>query len=52
MSKGLKRQILFGSDYPLITPDRWLAEFAELELDSEVTSAVLKENAIRVLGLR
>ena len=51
MSRSLKRQTLFGSDYPLITPDRWLAEFAELELDSEVTSAVLKENAIRVLGL-
>ncbi|HEY7009523.1 MAG TPA: amidohydrolase family protein, partial [Jatrophihabitantaceae bacterium] len=27
----LKRKVLFGSDYPLITPDRWLADFAALE---------------------
>jgi uncharacterized protein len=23
----LKDRILFGSDYPVITPDRWLADF-------------------------
>src|ERR687889_198772 len=23
----LKRKVLFGSDYPVITPDRWLADF-------------------------
>ena len=23
----LKTKVLFGSDYPLITPDRWLADF-------------------------
>jgi predicted TIM-barrel fold metal-dependent hydrolase len=51
MSRDLKRQTLFGSDYPLITPDRWLAEFVELELDPEVTSAILKENATRILSL-
>lgn len=51
MSRNLKRQTLFGSDYPLITPDRWLDDFAELGLDSEATSAILKENAIRILGL-
>ena len=22
----LKHKVLFGSDYPLITPDRWLAD--------------------------
>jgi len=24
----LKHKVLFGSDYPLITPDRWLADFS------------------------
>ncbi len=24
----LKHKVLFGSDYPLITPDRWMADFA------------------------
>lgn len=51
MSRSLKSQTLFGSDYPLITPDRWLRDFDELELDPEVRSAILKENATRILGL-
>ena len=27
----LKHQVLFGSDYPMITPDRWLRDFEQLE---------------------
>ena len=27
----LREQVLFGSDYPFITPDRWLADFETLE---------------------
>lgn len=49
--RNLTQQTLFGSDYPLITPDRWLRDFAELELEPEVRSAILKENAARILGL-
>jgi uncharacterized protein len=48
----LKRKMLFGSDFPLITPDRWLADFAELDLKDEVRPLILKENAIDLLGLR
>ncbi len=48
----LKHKMLFGSDYPLITPDRWLKEFAELPIKDEVRPLVLKENAIGLLGLR
>ena len=47
----LKDKMLFGSDYPLITPDRWLADFAKLEIRDEVRPLVLKENAARLLGL-
>jgi len=47
----LKGKMLFGSDYPLITPDRWLADFAKLEIRDEVRPLVLKENAARLLGL-
>jgi len=43
--------MLFGSDYPLITPDRWLADFAQLDIRDEVRPLVLKENAARLLGL-
>ena len=48
----LKDKMLFGSDYPLITPDRWLADFEKLPIRDEVRPKVLKENAARLLGLR
>ena len=48
----LKRKVLFGSDYPLITPDRWLADFARLEVKDEVRPLIRKDNAARVLGVR
>jgi predicted TIM-barrel fold metal-dependent hydrolase len=48
----LKRQVLFGSDYPMITPERWLKDFEKLEIDDEVRPLILKENAARLLGLR
>ncbi len=50
-TRRLKRQILFGFDYPLITPERWLREFDELGVDPETRQLVLRENAFRLLGL-
>lgn len=47
----LKHKVLFGSDYPLITPDRWLADFEQLAVRDEVRPLILKENAARLLGL-
>jgi uncharacterized protein len=47
----LQDKVLFGSDYPLITPDRWLADFAELEIKEHVRPKILKDNAVRALGL-
>ncbi|MCP2635643.1 amidohydrolase family protein [Microbacterium sp. HD4P20] len=47
----LKHKMLFGSDFPALTPDRWLRDFAGLELPEEVQQLVLKENAVRLLGL-
>jgi uncharacterized protein len=48
----LRDRVLFGSDYPLITPDRWLADFEQAPFKDEVRPLVLKENAVRLLGLR
>ena len=48
----LKRKVLFGSDFPLITPDRWLADFEALEIKPEVRPLILRENAAGLLGLR
>jgi uncharacterized protein len=48
----LKHKVLFGSDYPVITPDRWLSDLEQLDLKDEVRPLILKENAITALGLR
>ncbi len=47
----LRQKVLFGSDYPLLTPDRWLKDFAGLAIKDEVRPLILKENAVRLLGL-
>jgi hypothetical protein len=47
----LKHKVLFGSDYPWITPDRWLADFATIGIREEVRPLILKENAVRLFGL-
>lgn len=47
----LRHKVLFGSDYPLLSPDRWLAAFHELDLDEEVRHLILKQNAARLLRL-
>jgi uncharacterized protein len=47
----LRHKVLFGSDFPLLTPDRWLADFAEAPFKDEVRPLVEKENAVRLLGL-
>jgi hypothetical protein len=47
----IKEKVLFGSDYPVIEPDRWLRDFEELPIKPDVRPLILKENAIRLLGL-
>ena len=47
----LSDRMLFGSDYPLITPDRWMADFEEAGFKDRVKPGILKGNAMRLLGL-
>ena len=47
----LKDRVLFGSDYPAITPDRWLSDFEKLPIKPEVRPMILKHNAFKLLGL-
>lgn len=47
----LRDRVLFGSDFPLITPDRWLADFDKAGFKPEVAPLILKRNAMRLLGL-
>ncbi|MGY1815079.1 amidohydrolase family protein [Blastococcus sp. SYSU D00820] len=48
----LKKKVLFGSDYPLLRPERWISDFEQLEIRDEVKPLIMKENAIQALGLR
>lgn len=47
----LKKKMLFGSDFPALTPDRWMADFDRLDIKPEVRPLILKDNAVRLLGL-
>ncbi len=48
----LRDRILFGSDYPVMSPERWVAEFEKLPIKSEVRPLIMKENAVKLLKLR
>jgi uncharacterized protein len=47
----LGHKFLFGSDFPLIPPDRWIAAFDEAGFKPELRDPILKGNAARLLGL-
>jgi predicted TIM-barrel fold metal-dependent hydrolase len=44
-------KVMFGSDYPVISPERWLQDFDGLDFSEDVRRKVLIENARRVLKL-
>ena len=47
----LKNKILFGTDFPLITPERWMKDFETTGFKDEVKPLIMKENAVRMLQL-
>lgn len=47
----LGHKFLFGSDFPLIPPERWIAAFDEAGFKPELRDPILKGNAARLLGL-
>jgi len=47
----LQDKVLFGTDYPLLTPERWLKDFETLDLKPDAKAKILKANAVKVLGL-
>ena len=52
LSTLLRTKVMFGSDFPVITPDRWLQSFADLPVNDDAKPLIYKENAARLLGLR
>jgi uncharacterized protein len=47
----LKDKVLFGTDFPLLTPERWKADLEKTAIRDEVKPGIMKDNAIRLLGL-
>jgi len=47
----LQDKVLFATDYPMLTPDRWIRDFDTLSIKEEVRPKILKTNAMRLLGL-
>ena len=50
-STFLKERVLFGSDYPMISPERWMTDIEQTALKPEALPGILKGNAARLLGL-
>jgi uncharacterized protein len=51
-TRQLRTKVLFGTDFPYITLERWRRDFDALDIDPRVRGLIFKENALRVLGLR
>ncbi|HWG00965.1 MAG TPA: amidohydrolase family protein [Trebonia sp.] len=47
----LKDKVLFGTDFPVLTPERWMRDLAKTEIRDEVKPGIFKHNAARLLGL-
>jgi predicted TIM-barrel fold metal-dependent hydrolase len=44
-------KMLFGSDFPLIHPQKWIEAALKVGFKEEVLPGIMKDNATRVLGL-
>ncbi len=47
----LQDRVLFGSDYPFLTPERWLADAETVGFKPAVMEKILLHNAQRLLGI-
>jgi predicted TIM-barrel fold metal-dependent hydrolase len=47
----LKEKVLFGTDFPVLTPERWMEDLAKTALREQVKPGLFKYNAARLLGL-
>lgn len=47
----LKDKVMFGTDYPMIQPERWIADFEQAPFKDEVRPKILLENARRIYGI-
>ena len=51
VNSRIQDKALYGSDYPVLRPERWFREFEDLPIKDEVRPKILLENAKRLLKL-
>ena len=51
MTKMIPHKFLFGTDYPMLTPQRWLKDFMALNISAETQQLILRDNAKKLLRL-
>ena len=51
MAKMIPHKFLFGTDYPMLSPARWLSDFETIPLRPEVRRMILRDNATKLLRL-
>jgi predicted TIM-barrel fold metal-dependent hydrolase len=47
----LKHKMLFGTDFPVLTPERWMSDLEKIAIRDEVKPGLFKGNAAKLLGL-
>ncbi|NUR92982.1 MAG: amidohydrolase [Nonomuraea sp.] len=47
----ISKRVLFGTDWPVLDADRWLAEFETLDFKDESVQRILLDNARELFGL-
>lgn len=50
-NKMISDRVLFGTDWPVLTVDRYLEQFDALDLEPESRRKILLDNALRLFGL-
>lgn len=51
ISTLIQDKAMFGSDWPAIGVERWLEEFAQVNLKPEVRKKIMLDNAVKFLGI-
>jgi predicted TIM-barrel fold metal-dependent hydrolase len=46
-----REKVLFGTDWPVIDPERAVAEIAQLKMREDAERLMMRDNALRVFGL-
>ncbi|BDC18729.1 amidohydrolase family protein [Acidianus sp. HS-5] len=49
-AKRLSNKLIFGSDFPLISPERWIKEFNDVNISQDVKDKILKYNAEKLIS--